>query len=248
MLDVGVAAVTVLPAALLAAGTRLDAGNITPLLRRLGHRPSEGPDRSWWSRVAARVARRPLAVAAPVAVLLVFLRALLDLHPRYTREPEAGLPSPPVGVPLPGGGEAVAGDAMAAVALSEHLGRKVSLWPRLPAGERTHYLRAYPEDVEQYLKDLFGVPDLGEVPDLSTLPPEVAEFRPFPARTSTPFPSTWSPPEPWPPWRGPRGPRPTPGGSGPTSWWRAPPTPTGSGVRCASAEPSCGWRRPARTA
>lgn len=76
VLTVGVAAVLVLPAALLVFGRWLDAGDITPLLRRLGravgHRRKEHAE-PWWSRVAARIARRPVAVALPVVVLLLLL-------------------------------------------------------------------------------------------------------------------------------------------------------------------------------
>ncbi len=73
VLSAGVVAVVVLPAALLAAGRWLEAGDITPWLRRLGHRPSVGAAESWWSRLATRISRRPLRVALPVAGFLVLL-------------------------------------------------------------------------------------------------------------------------------------------------------------------------------
>jgi uncharacterized protein len=116
------------------------------------------------------------------------LPALLDVHPRYTRPPQAGRPSPPVELRLPDGQSVASADPDAPGVLGEHLGRKVSLWPRIPADEREHYLRAYPEDVEQYLRDLFGVADLSEMPDLSALPPEVAEFQTIPGTYFDAFP------------------------------------------------------------
>lgn len=76
VLTVGVAAVLVLPAALLVFGRWLDAGDITPLLHRVGRTVGVGRKEHaepWWSRVAARIARRPVAVALPVVVLLLLL-------------------------------------------------------------------------------------------------------------------------------------------------------------------------------
>ncbi|MCF3106773.1 MMPL family transporter [Streptomyces roseoverticillatus] len=73
VLIVGVAAVVVLPAALLAFGRWLDAGDITPLLRRLRRAPAGEPGPPFWERAAERVSRRPLLVAVPVVILLVAL-------------------------------------------------------------------------------------------------------------------------------------------------------------------------------
>lgn len=76
VLTVGVAAVVVLPAALLVFGRWLDAGDITPFLHRLGRcvgYSRKAHAEPWWSRVAARIARRPVAVALPVVVLLLLL-------------------------------------------------------------------------------------------------------------------------------------------------------------------------------
>ncbi|MER5970393.1 MMPL family transporter [Streptomyces sp. NPDC002055] len=74
VLTVGVAAIVVLPAALLALGRWLDAGDVTPLLRGFRRRErSAEPGPPFWSRVAQRVSRRPLLIAMPVVILLVGL-------------------------------------------------------------------------------------------------------------------------------------------------------------------------------
>ncbi|SER47677.1 putative drug exporter of the RND superfamily [Streptomyces sp. yr375] len=73
VLTAGVAAVVVLPAALLVFGRWLDKGDITPLLRRLGRSKPGGPGQPFWARVAERVSRRPLLFAVPVVVLLIGL-------------------------------------------------------------------------------------------------------------------------------------------------------------------------------
>ncbi|MEV5505162.1 MOSC domain-containing protein [Streptomyces orinoci] len=116
------------------------------------------------------------------------LPALLDIHPRYARPPHPDRPSPVVELRLPDGRTPASDDPATPDVLSEHLGRKVSLRPRLPAREREHYLRVYPDDVERYLCELFGVPDLSQLPDLSVLPPEVAEFQTIPGTYFDAFP------------------------------------------------------------
>lgn len=118
------------------------------------------------------------------------LPAMLDIHVRYPRPPEPERPgdapvrrSAGIELRLPGGRSGPVGSDDPAVhdVLSAHLGRKVTLWPLLSAREgRAHYVRAWPEDVERYLKELFGVADLAEIPDLSALPPEVAEYQTMP--------------------------------------------------------------------
>ncbi|MEV8334832.1 MOSC N-terminal beta barrel domain-containing protein [Streptomyces niveus] len=114
------------------------------------------------------------------------LPAMLDIHVRYARPPEPTVPrgrSAGVELRLPGAesGPVASDDPAVHDVLSAHLGRKVTLWPLLSAQEdRAHYVRAWPEDVERYLKDLFGVADLAEMPDLSALPPEVAEYQTMP--------------------------------------------------------------------
>lgn len=118
------------------------------------------------------------------------LPAMLDIHVRYPRPPEPERPgdapvrrSAGIELRLPGGrsGPVCSDDPAVHDVLSAHLGRKVTLWPLLSAREdRAHYVRAWPEDVERYLKELFGVADLAEIPDLSALPPEVAEYQTMP--------------------------------------------------------------------
>ncbi|WP_164764713.1 MMPL family transporter [Streptomyces lydicus] len=79
VLSVGCTAVLVLPAALLVFGRWLDAGDVTPLLRRIRPRraaprgPANRPVPPFWSRIAERVSRRPLLTAVPVVLLLLGL-------------------------------------------------------------------------------------------------------------------------------------------------------------------------------
>ncbi|MCW7944653.1 hypothetical protein AAW14_21815 [Streptomyces hygroscopicus] len=91
VLTVGAAAVLVLPPALLVFGRWLDAGDITPVLRRLGRR-SAVPEESWWSRLATRISRRPVLVALP-AVLVLILLGLPFTHAKFGLTDERVLPA-----------------------------------------------------------------------------------------------------------------------------------------------------------
>ena len=108
------------------------------------------------------------------------LPALLDVEARYTRPPAPGELSPPVELRLPGMRTVTSEDGDVHEALTEYLGIDATLWPRLPEDRREHYLRAYPEDLIGYLTDLFGVTDPADLPDISQLPPELAEFQTIP--------------------------------------------------------------------
>ncbi|MER5970413.1 MOSC N-terminal beta barrel domain-containing protein [Streptomyces sp. NPDC002055] len=108
------------------------------------------------------------------------LPALLDIGVRYLRPPIPGEPSPPVELSAPGAPPVTSADPGVHDALSAHLDADVTLWPRVPADQREHYTRVYPEDVNGYLTGLFGVADLEDIPDLSHLPPAVMEFQTIP--------------------------------------------------------------------
>jgi uncharacterized protein YcbX len=108
------------------------------------------------------------------------LPALLDVEVRYTRPPVPGESAPPVELRLPGTRTVTSEDGDVHEALTEYLGTDVTLWPRLPEDRREHYLRVYPEDVTGYLTDLFGVTEPDDLPDLSQLPPALAEFQTIP--------------------------------------------------------------------
>ncbi|MCW7944592.1 hypothetical protein AAW14_21915 [Streptomyces hygroscopicus] len=108
------------------------------------------------------------------------LPALLDVRALYVRPPETGRPAPAVELRLSGGRSVSSDDADVHGALTEHLGRKTSLWPRLPAERQEHYARVWPEDAERYLVELFGVKDVTEVPDLSGLPPDIVQYQTIP--------------------------------------------------------------------
>jgi uncharacterized protein YcbX len=108
------------------------------------------------------------------------LPALLDIAVRYTRPPAPGESAPPVELRPPGLQAVTSEDSGVHDALTEYLSADVTLWPRLPEDRREHYVRVYPEDVTGYLTGLFGVTELGELPDLSQLPPAIAEFQTIP--------------------------------------------------------------------
>ncbi len=100
------------------------------------------------------------------------LPALLACSARFTEPvPDAG-PAPVPEIELPDGTRVGAADPEAARRLSELVGRTLSLWPRLPAAEETHYRRGAPdhEDLLEELRAIFGrlpdepLPDLGRFP------------------------------------------------------------------------------------
>jgi uncharacterized protein YcbX len=103
--------------------------------------------------------------------------ALLLCTARYREEPK-GERIPPVDITLPDG-TVVASDAPAAAArLSELLGRRVTLWPLLPASNRDHYRRGQPDDPDMMaeLRQIFARTDDEPLPDLAVFPPELFEF------------------------------------------------------------------------
>jgi RND superfamily putative drug exporter len=73
VITVGIAAILVLPAALLVFGRWLNVGDVTPLLRRLRRESPAEPGPPVWSRIAGRVARHPLRFAVPVVIVLIGL-------------------------------------------------------------------------------------------------------------------------------------------------------------------------------
>ncbi|MCF3106793.1 MOSC domain-containing protein [Streptomyces roseoverticillatus] len=108
------------------------------------------------------------------------LPALLDVAARYVEPPVPGRTAPHVELRLPGVPPVTSDLPGVHDELSAHLGAEVTLWPRVPADRREHYARVYPEDVTGYLTGLFGVAGLEDLPDLSGLPSEVAEFQTIP--------------------------------------------------------------------
>jgi hypothetical protein len=102
---------------------------------------------------------------------------LLQCAARYEEEPTAGR-VPPAEITFPGGDRLRSDDPRVADALSDLLGRRVTLWPLEPPDNRDHYRRAPPDsgDMEAELRAVFGrLPD-EPLPDLSVFPPELFEF------------------------------------------------------------------------
>ena len=103
--------------------------------------------------------------------------SLLLCTARYREEP-SGERIPPVDITLPDG-TVVASDAPTAAArLSELLGRRVTLWPLLPASNRDHYRRGQPDnpDMMAELRQIFARTDDEPLPDLAVFPQELFEF------------------------------------------------------------------------
>ena len=101
------------------------------------------------------------------------LPALLGCHARQTAgaDPDGAAPQ----VELPDGRTYAADDPALAEALSELVGRPVTLWPLRPADDEAHYRRAPMEgdDMLEELRQTFGrLPD-EPLPDIGAFPPEV---------------------------------------------------------------------------
>jgi uncharacterized protein YcbX len=104
--------------------------------------------------------------------------SLMRCRARYPVAPTAARTGP-AEMTLPDG-TTVATDAPdAAARLTAALGRRVTLWPLLPADRLDHYRRGAPthDDLERELRSIFALEPDEPLPDLSGLPPEVMEFE-----------------------------------------------------------------------
>jgi uncharacterized protein YcbX len=102
--------------------------------------------------------------------------ALLKCNACYVEEP-SGSAIPAARVRLPDGTTMLTTDPAANDALSNLLGRQVTIWPQQPAESRDFY-RRYPDnpDFKIELREIMGrLPD-EPLPDFSGLPPEIFEF------------------------------------------------------------------------
>jgi len=117
------------------------------------------------------------------------LPSLMRLRARYLEEPTAERVPPPE-ITLPDGARLRASDTGAAERVSRALGRKVTLWPLLPAEQLDHYRRGAPahESMEQELRAIFGRTADEPLPDFSVFPPEVFEFESPPGTYFDAFP------------------------------------------------------------
>jgi uncharacterized protein YcbX len=104
---------------------------------------------------------------------------LMECKARYESEPAVGAPAPAPEITLPGGRVVRPGDASAAERVSAAVGRKISLWPLLPATAHEHYKRGAPDhaDVLTELRAVFGRTNDEPLPDFSQFPPEVMQYE-----------------------------------------------------------------------
>ena len=104
---------------------------------------------------------------------------LMECKAAYPSEPPVGEPAPAPEITLPGGRVVRAGDANAAERVSAAVGRKVTLWPLLPASALEHYRRGAPDhaDAITELRAMFGRTPDEPLPDFKQFPPELMQYE-----------------------------------------------------------------------
>ena len=103
------------------------------------------------------------------------LPQLLNCAARFRESVEVGSPLPTPEIALPDGATLRADAPEIATRLSEALGHKVTIWPRVPADQAEHYRRGAPdnEDMLEELRSIFARLPGEPLPDLGKLPQEV---------------------------------------------------------------------------
>lgn len=94
-------------------------------------------------------------------------------------DPSARGHDDPVEIEFPGGRRVTSDDPDVDSALSDELGRQVSLQHLRPADDLDHYRRGRPDsdDVMAELRSIFGRDDDEPLPDLTQFPPVIMEFE-----------------------------------------------------------------------
>lgn len=98
------------------------------------------------------------------------ITSLMRFHARYLDEPD-GASTPTVEITFPDGSVRRSDDDEIHAALSEAVGREVTLWPRMPRDDHAHYRRARASRTELLAQHDLGPDD--PFPDFSALPKEV---------------------------------------------------------------------------
>ena len=104
---------------------------------------------------------------------------LLHFRASYSEEPTVDSRSPSVAITTPDDGSIASGQTDRDAALSEAVGKSVTLTPLHPADDLAHYARApMPEGVDPIaaLRQVFNLEDDDPIPDLSGLPQELQGF------------------------------------------------------------------------
>jgi uncharacterized protein YcbX len=114
---------------------------------------------------------------------------LMRFNARYP-EPPGGEKAGPAEITTPSGDTFMSDAPDAGDRLCGELGRRVTLWPLLPADKLDHYRRGQPdhEDLEKELRSIFALEPGEPLPDLSALPPEVYEYESPPGTYFDAFP------------------------------------------------------------
>ena len=113
------------------------------------------------------------------------ITALMQFHARYLAEPD-GPSTPPVEITFPDGSVRRSDDDDIHAAVSEAVGREVTLWPRMPRDDHEHYRRARASKTELLAQHDLGPDD--PFPDFSALPEDVlAELSRFATPPGTYF-------------------------------------------------------------
>lgn len=102
------------------------------------------------------------------------LTALVQFSARYVEEPVEGS-TPAVAVTFPDGSTRRSDRSGMDEALSHAIGRPVTLWPRVPAGDLEHYRRTERFDEQEQRRQLALLPD-DPMPDYAASPPEVHDI------------------------------------------------------------------------
>lgn len=103
------------------------------------------------------------------------LAGLMNCAARYLMDTKAD-PVPKAEITLPDGRLINSDDAKVNAALSDVVGRAVTLWPLQPREKDEHYRKNVPiTDIEAHLRQVFGLEPQEPIPDLSAFPSDVLQ-------------------------------------------------------------------------